>query len=288
MVSADDESSEPQAARVAVSARAIDGCGEAADHHEETFREVTTTLCSIQRGVGVAWSRRVSLWLVAGGDTTIAAVMPMITSPIANSATTALAERADVAVERRRVVEASVDATAIGVGEAEHGGEHDDLGDEVAAVVGVEQVGRVADEAHGLHESGDDEHGDADRGDPREVAARPERARRAAVLGMTIQPTIASPAIHAAAAAWWATSVTTPSVGQRIDREWPANAHVASRPSPGSETAVQYTSGWTISVLEQHHPHRQREHDPDHERHAGVGGGGGVDRTERRPRSRCR
>ena len=64
---------------------------------------------------------------------------------------------------------------------------------------------------------------------------------------MTIHPTIASPAIHSAAAAWWATSAKTPSVGHRIDREWPANAHVASSPSPGSETAVQYTSGCTIS-----------------------------------------
>ena len=62
---------------------------------------------------------------------------------------------------------------------------------------------------------------------------------------MTIQATIASPAIQVAAAAWWATSVTTPTAGQRIEREWPANAHVPSRPMAGIDTAVQYTSRCT-------------------------------------------
>lgn len=143
------------------------------------------------------------------------------------------------------VVEAVVDSAAVGVGDGEHQCEHDDLREEVAAVAGVEQIHRASDESYALDEPSGDEGGDADRRHSREAT---DRWHEHIVVGITVQPTIASPAIQAAAAAWWATSVATPIAGQRIDREWPAKAHVASSPSPGSETAVQYTSRWTMSA----------------------------------------
>ena len=63
---------------------------------------------------------------------------------------------------------------------------------------------------------------------------------------MMIHPTMASPPIHAAAAAWWATSVMTPISGQRIERECPAKAQVPSSTIAGSDAAVQYTSVWSM------------------------------------------
>lgn len=91
----------------------------------------------------------------------MAAVIATITSPIANSATTAR-RSARCGGPLLCVVEVVVDPSAVGVSDDEHRCEHHDVRSEVGTVVGVEQIHRAADESYGLDETRDDEDGDAD------------------------------------------------------------------------------------------------------------------------------
>ena len=155
--------------------------------------------------------------LVDGGETTIAAVIAMITRPIANSATTARRSAATLvlwseasrrASTRRRLSRAiasmAMTTTILAARYWPWSTSRRLVGLPTRRTVCIRPVAtRIATLMAATREK------------RRTEGTRTSRD----VVGMTIQPMMARPAIQAAAAAWCATSVRTPRVGQRIDRE---------------------------------------------------------------------